>query len=124
MLTAAPVVAFLATADPAAAIAFSRDGLGLRLVEDMAFALVFDAGGTELRIQKVQTLVPAGYTALGWAVDDIARTVGDLAGRGVRVERFDGMGQDADGVWTSPGGARVAWFRDTDGNLLSLTQYP
>ena len=48
----------------------------------------------------------------------------DLARRGVAFERYDGLQQDAAGVWTAPGGARIAWFRDPDGNVLSLTQPP
>ena len=59
---------------------------------------------------------------LGWTVGDIHAMITDLAGRGVAFERFDGLEQDEAGVWTAPGGARIAWFRDPDGNVLSLTQ--
>ena len=75
-----------------------------------------------LRVTAVHQVVPAGYTVLGWRVADIEAVVRDLSARGVAFSRFDGMDQDDNGIWTSPGGAKVAWFTDPDGNLLSLTQ--
>ena len=123
MLHAAPLVAFAATADPARALAFYRDTLGLPLTADEPFALVFDAHGTMLRVQKVEEVRAAPYTVLGWRVADIRAAVKELARRGVRFERYEGMGQDRSGVWQSPGGARVAWFKDPDGNVQSLTQF-
>ncbi len=122
MLGTAPVIAFLGTADPDAATVFYRDTLGLCFVADTPFAAVFDIGGTELRIQNVPSVTPTPQTALGWAVDQIEAAVSGLAARGVNFERFDGLAQDALGIWTAPGGARVAWFRDPDGNLLSHTR--
>jgi catechol 2,3-dioxygenase-like lactoylglutathione lyase family enzyme len=122
MLTTRPIVAFVATVDPPRAKAFYADTLGLRLVSEDAFALAFEAGGTLLRVATVQALQPAGYTVLGWIVPDIQRAVRDLSDRHVRFERYDGMGQDEHGVWKAPSGARVAWFRDPDGNTLSITQ--
>jgi hypothetical protein len=64
-----------------------------------------------------------GYTVLGWRVADIAATARGLAGRGVEFLRHDGMDQDENGAWTTPGGDKVAWFADPDGNVLSLTQF-
>jgi catechol 2,3-dioxygenase-like lactoylglutathione lyase family enzyme len=122
MLTEAPIVAFVATARPDQARHFYSEVLGLRLTHEDQFALAFDAGGTMLRVAIVEQLQPAGYTVLGWIVDDIHSTVADLRSRGVEFERFGFMEQDPDGVWTAPGGARVAWFKDPDGNTLSLTQ--
>jgi len=121
-LASSHVMAFVATCDPQRARAFYEDVLGLRLVEDEPFALVFDANGTTLRIAKVPALVPAGYTVLGWVVSDIAAGVAALQHRGVMFERFPGMTQDALGICTFPNGSRVAWFKDPDGNTLSLTQ--
>ena len=115
-------ILFLATANADASLAFFRDTLELGFVEDSPFALVFDAAGIMLRIQKVEAVTPVPYTALGFDVDDIAARVDALAERGVSFERFDFMPQDERGIWTTPDGARVAWFRDPDGNLLSLTQ--
>ena len=122
MLGSSKVVAFVATAAPARARAFYADSLGLSLVSEDSFALVFDAGGTTLRVSIVQEVRPAGYTVLGWMVPDIGVAVRDLAQRGVAFQRYDGLKQNAQGIWTAPSGARVAWFHDPDGNTLSLTQ--
>ena len=122
MLTDCPLVAFVATKDAAKARSFYEQTLGLRLVSDEPWALVFDAHGTRLRIQKVDEFEPLPFTTLGWQVLDIDRAVATLAKMGVRPERYPGMDQDATGVWASPSGARVAWFKDPDGNTLSLTQ--
>ena len=95
----------------------------MKLVADEPHALVFDAHGTMLRIQKAPQHVALPYTALGWQVPDITLAVDELLARGVRFERFPGFDQDARGVWKVPGGTMVAWFKDPDGNLLSLTQF-
>jgi catechol 2,3-dioxygenase-like lactoylglutathione lyase family enzyme len=124
MLADMPIVAFVATARPDEARTFYRDGLGLRLVGEDDFALVFDAGGTALRVTKVEHLQPAGYTVLGWLVEDLAAAIGDLTARGVTFEHFDFLPQDAGGIWTAPDGAQIAWFKDPDRNTLSLTQPP
>ena len=80
------------------------------------------AHGTSLRIQKVEAFQPRPFTALGWTVPDIGATVDDLSKRGVQFERYGGMDQDTRGIWNAPGGAKVAWFKDPDGNILSLTE--
>jgi hypothetical protein len=85
---------------------------------------VFDANGTMLRVTAVPELKPAGYTVAGWLVDDIGAAVRSLRDAGVDFRRFEGMDQDDLGVWTTPGGDKVAWFNDPDGNVLSLTQNP
>jgi catechol 2,3-dioxygenase-like lactoylglutathione lyase family enzyme len=117
----APIVAFAATANAGAAKAFYGDVLGLTLIVDDGFALVFDASGTMLRIAKVQAVAPPGYTTLGWHVADPIATATDLAARGVRFERYPGFEQDELGIWSPPGGGSVAWFKDRDGNLLSIS---
>jgi catechol 2,3-dioxygenase-like lactoylglutathione lyase family enzyme len=122
MLESSRLVAFVATAQPSLARAFYEGVLGLRLVTDDHFALVFDANGTTLRIAKVDEMTPAPSTVLGWSVADIAMTVEALTRAGVAFERFESLSQDEVGIWVSPGGARVAWFKDPDGNLLSVTQ--
>ncbi len=124
MLGSSDLVAFVATTDLDRARAFYREVLGLSLVEESPFACVFDAYGTSLRVTPVDEIRTAPYTVLGWVVDDIAETVQSLAAAGVVFERFTGMDQDDLGVWASPSGARVAWFTDPDGNVLSLTQLP
>jgi catechol 2,3-dioxygenase-like lactoylglutathione lyase family enzyme len=122
MLRNADVTGFIATTNPARAKAFYQDTLGLTLLTDDQFALAFDANGTELRVQKVEKLRPHPFTSLGWRVPDIAKAVAGLVKRGVSFERYEFMEQDELGVWQAPSGARVAWFKDPDGNLLSLTE--
>lgn len=123
LLASSKVMAFSATTDAERARAFYRDQLGLKLVEDQGFAMVFDAAGTMLRVQMVKEVRQAEYTALGWQVPDIAAKVEELEKAGVKFERYGFPGQDEKGIWTSPGGAKVAWFKDPDGNILSLTQF-
>ena len=122
MLTAGKVIAFVATTRADAARAFYEDTLKLRFVSDDPFAIVFDSNGIMLRVTKVQGFTPLPFTALGWTVDDVAAELAELRTRGVVFERFPGMGQDDDGIWTAPGGARIAWFKDPDGNVLSIAQ--
>jgi catechol 2,3-dioxygenase-like lactoylglutathione lyase family enzyme len=116
------VMAFIATRDARRARAFYADVLGLQLMADEPHALVFDANGTMLRIQKVKTTVVLPYTALGWKVPDIRAAVHELRAKGVAFERYDFLEQDEDGIWTA-GGDRVAWFKDPDGHTLSITQF-
>jgi catechol 2,3-dioxygenase-like lactoylglutathione lyase family enzyme len=123
VLTNNNAISFVATRNPSAARSFYEDTLGLRLVADEHFALVFDVNGRMLRIAKTEELTPAAHTVLGWEVEAIEAKVKDLRARGVAFLRFDGMPQDALGIWTSPSGAKVAWFKDPDGNSLSLTQF-
>ena len=122
-LATSPLIAFLATADPARSRQFYEGVLQLRLVSEDPFATVFDCNGTMLRVQKVDAVSSVSYTSLGWQTDDIAQLVQELGHRGVQPERYEGLQQDELGIWTSPGGAKVAWFKDPDGNVLSLTQF-
>lgn len=122
MLGSAALVAFAPTTDLDRAQAFYGTTLGLALVTRDGFACQFDAHGTPLRVSLVDTLTPAPGTVLGWVVPDIHAAVRGLADRGVTFARYDGMGQDDDGVWTAPSGDCVAWFHDPDGNTLSLTE--
>ena len=124
VLGAKPVMAFVATSSAERAKAFYRDKLGLRLVREEPIALVFDANGTMLRVQIVGKITPAPYTVLGWEVADIGATASALERAGVVLERIRGFGQDALGVWTAGDGTKVAWFKDPDGNTLSVTQFP
>jgi catechol 2,3-dioxygenase-like lactoylglutathione lyase family enzyme len=122
MLESSDLVAFVAATDLGRARAFYEQTLGLPVVEHNDFACVLDAHGTMLRVTAVPKVAQPGYTVLGWRVGDIAASVRELTARGVSFLRFDGMNQDEDGIWTTPSGARVAWFADPDGNTLSLTQ--
>ena len=115
---------FAATTNAKRARAFYEERLGLRFISNDPFALVFAVGKLCLRIQKVEQKAAQNHTVLGWEVRDIAREVKRLTKAGVRFSRFDGLGQDELGVWHSPSGAKVAWFQDPDGNILSLTEFP
>jgi len=123
VLASSKVVAFLATSDAARAKAFYGEVLGLRLLSEDGFAVVFDANGTTLRVAIVREVVPAPYTVLGWDVEDIAATARRLSGAGVVFERYGWLQQDELGIWNSPSGAKVAWFKDLDGNVLSVSQH-
>jgi len=123
MLGSAQPTAFLATTESRRAATFFGETLGLRRVSEDAFALVFDLHGVELRIQKVEQLTPQPFTVLGWQVRNLSASIESMIARGVVFESFPGLTQDARGVWQAPSGARVAWFRDPDGNLLSIAEY-
>lgn len=101
-----------------------RGVIGLRLISQGRFGLVLDANGTMLRVTNVQNFKPQQFTILGWDVTDIDGAVADLNQRGVRLENYGMAEQNERGIWKSPSGARVAWFKDPDGNVLSLTQFP
>jgi len=116
-------ILFLATANAKRSRDFYQRVLDLAFVADEPPALVFRVGDSMLRIQKVERVQAAPYTALGWAVSDIRQTVQHLRAAGVAFQRYEGMKQDDDGIWQAPSGALVAWFRDPDGHVLSLTQF-
>jgi catechol 2,3-dioxygenase-like lactoylglutathione lyase family enzyme len=122
VLANARLVALVSTTDLARARTFYEGILELMLVEQTAIACVFSSGGTTLRVTLVDEVAKAPYTVLGWTVPDIAEAVRELAERGVETERYGALVQDELGVWTAPSGARVAWFRDPDENLLSITE--
>jgi catechol 2,3-dioxygenase-like lactoylglutathione lyase family enzyme len=122
MLGNATLVAFVSTSDPERAKAFYSDVLGLELIEQTPFACVFRTPNAELRVTVVADIVAAPYTVLGWRIADIEASVRKLAATGTAPLRYDGLEQDELGIWTSPTGARVVWFEDPDGNVLSMTQ--
>ena len=117
-------IAFIATSRPVEALAFYSQTLGLKLVEETPYLIVFDAFGTLLRVQKVKSVQPHSYTTLGFDVTDIEGTARRLADAGVSGTRYPGFEQDTLGIWTAPSGTRVFWFPDPDGNVLSLSQSP
>jgi catechol 2,3-dioxygenase-like lactoylglutathione lyase family enzyme len=123
MLGTCPAIAFTLTTDPDRARAFYESVLGLAFLRQDDYALVFDANGTQLRVSMTPAHTPAEHPVLGWAVADIAATVRGLVAAGVQFERYPFLEQDALGIWTSPdGAAKVAFFKDPDGNVLSLTE--
>lgn len=123
ILANSDVMVFIATTQSEKARAFYCDVLGLSFEEDSPFALVVRCANATLRIQKVQSFQPLPFTSLGWIVKDIKATAQQLIEKGINCERFEGMSQDDLGIWASPSGAQVCWFKDPDGNVLSLTQF-
>ncbi|HTU51853.1 MAG TPA: glyoxalase superfamily protein [Acidobacteriaceae bacterium] len=119
------IIGFVTIVDVERAKSFYRDILGLRLIsEEPPFALVFDANGIMIRLGMGKHLPPASGTVLGWQVPDIVSVVRNLESAGVQFERYEFLKQDDAGIWTSPTGARVAWFKDPDGNVLSVSEHP
>lgn len=123
VLDAASPVAFVAATDLGRARDFYERTLGLTFVREDQFALVFDLRGTTLRIARVERLQPQPFTVLGWRVDDVASVVHALSAAGVTFRRYAELEQDEVGIWTSPSGARIAWFADPDGNVLAVSEY-
>lgn len=116
-------VSFIASAHTDEALQFYQNVMGLTLVEDTPFALVFSDAGQMLRIQKVPEHTPAPHTVHGWEVIDIEAEIGELSSKGVQFLRYEWLDQSPSGIWTSPDGHRVAWFNDPSANNLSLTQF-
>ena len=123
MLGTTNIIAFVPTSDPVKARAFYEGVLGLRFVKDDGFALVLDANGIMVRVAKSGDFTPAPFTILGWEVSDIAKMASRLKEKGVALERFSFLQQDELGVWAAPGGDKVAWFKDPDGNMLSISEH-
>jgi catechol 2,3-dioxygenase-like lactoylglutathione lyase family enzyme len=123
MLCECPVIAFIPTKDAVRARPFYENVLGLRFVSDDAFAVVMDAKGTMVRIVRVGEFTPAPFTILGFQVENIDQAVAELTGKGLVFARYAYFEQSPEGIWTAPNGAKVAWFLDPDGNVLSLSQH-
>jgi catechol 2,3-dioxygenase-like lactoylglutathione lyase family enzyme len=121
MLADKKLKAFVPTTKPDKAKSFYKDILGLELLSEDDYALEFNANGTLLRVTIVPELKPHPFTVLGWDVDNIASTIRSLNDKNVFCEKYDFLEQDNLGIWVAPGGAKVAWFKDPDGNVLSLT---
>jgi catechol 2,3-dioxygenase-like lactoylglutathione lyase family enzyme len=125
MSTLGTLIGFIPTRDGDAARDFYEKKVGLRFISDDQFALVFQSGENMIRISRAGSFTPAPFTILGWQSSNIERDVRDMSARGITFERFDYMGpQDELGIWAAPGGgAKVAWFKDPDGNTLSISQH-
>ena len=123
MAVLAKMVGFVMTTDPRKAKAFYGDVLGFQLIDEDEYALVYDANGTMIRIGKAKEFKPAQGTILGWEVEDIHTAIRELVPRGVRFEQWGLPFMKQDGVWTPPNGDRVAWFKDPEGNVLSISQH-
>ena len=122
MLGSAKIVGFVPIVGSGRAKAFYEGSLGLRFVRDDGVALVFDANGITLRLVKLEKITPAHYTILGWEVSRIENVVKELQVKGIHFERYGFFKQDELGIWTAPSGDKVAWFKDPDGNTLSISE--
>jgi len=123
MLASTNIVAFVPTRNAEMARAFYEGVLGLRFVKDDGFAMVLDANGITVRVTKAPPFTPAPFTILGWQVTEIEKVAAGLQAKGVQFERFGFFEQDKLGIWTAPSGDKVAWFKDPDGNILSVSQH-
>lgn len=116
-------IGFIPTRDAEAARRFYEGVLGMRFVSDDKFAVVLDAEGAMIRVVRAGDFTPQRFTIFGWEVNDIAEAVEDLKAAGVQFENYGLPGQGADAIWHAPGGDQVAWFKDPDGNVLSVSQH-
>jgi catechol 2,3-dioxygenase-like lactoylglutathione lyase family enzyme len=126
MLGSAKIVAFVPTRSPVRARQFYEKTLGLNFIADDKFALVFESNGVMIRVVDISGIPdykPPPFTVLGWNVEDISEAAMALQKKGVELERYLGLEQDDLGVWSAPGGAKVAWFKDPDGNTLSVSEH-
>lgn len=122
MVAASKLIAFIPTQNADSALSFYRDVLGLRFLSDDSFAIVMESNGNTVRLVRLEKFTAASYTILGWQVEDIEKTVKELTAKGLAFQRYSFLEQSEDGIWTSPSGAKVAWFHDPDGNTLSFSQ--
>jgi catechol 2,3-dioxygenase-like lactoylglutathione lyase family enzyme len=123
MLASSNVIGFVPTKDSAQARSFYEGKLGFQFVSEDQFALVVRAGETMIRIAKVKDFAPPPFTVLGWEVSNIEEVVAWLQKRGVAFEKYPWVANKELGIWTAPTGDKVAWFKDPDGNVLSVSQH-
>ncbi len=124
MLFEPKVTAFLPTINPTESKLFYMDVLGLKLISEDPYALAFEGNGSLIRITTVGEFKPHPFAVLGFRIEEIITAVETLTEKKVKFEIYHGLDQDDLGIWTAPSKAKVAWFKDPDGNVLSLTQYP
>ncbi len=123
MLSSGKLIGFVPTGDSQRSREFYEGKLGFKFVSDDQFALVMQAGENMIRIAKAGKFTPAQYTVMGWEVTDIDAMVKWLTERGVIFEKYPFVQDQKLGIWTTPNGDKVAWFKDPDGNVLSLSQH-
>jgi catechol 2,3-dioxygenase-like lactoylglutathione lyase family enzyme len=123
MLEDKKLKAFIPTIKPEKARNFYKNVLGLKLISEDQYGMEFNTNGALLRVTTVNKLTPHPFTVMGWDVDDLPTLINSLTEAGVEFEQYDFLEQDNNGIWMAPGNVKVAWFKDPDGNLLSLTEY-
>jgi catechol 2,3-dioxygenase-like lactoylglutathione lyase family enzyme len=124
MLTSGKLVGFIATTDYEKSRAFYEGKLGFEFISLDQFALVVRAGEHKIRIAKVANFTPFQGTVLGWEVGDIEAVAIWLRDRGVDTEKYSFVADQQLGIWIAPSGDKVAWFKDPDGNVLSISHHP
>jgi len=124
MLTRNRIMAFVPSADLGRSRGFYEGTLGMRVLYQDGFAVALTSGGIMIRVTQVGKFTPQKFTVFGWEVANIEQAVAKLLARGIVFNQYGMPGQDEQGIWTAPGGAKVAWFNDPDGNVLSLTRFP
>ena len=123
MLAASKIIGFVPTKDAVKARNFYEGKLGFQFISDDPFALVVQAGETRIRIVKVPDFTPAPFTVLGWEVSNIEEMAAWLQKQGVVFEKYPWVQDKESGIWVAPSGDKVAWFKDPDGNVLSISQH-
>lgn len=123
MLVSGRIMGFVLTKDAKQARDFYENKLGFEFISDDEFALVMRAGQNKIRLAKGTKFTPPHYTVLGWEVQDITSVVKWLLQRGVVFEKYPFVQDQQLGIWTTPNGDKVAWFKDPDGNVLSVSQH-
>ena len=123
MLTTGKLLGILTTTDYAKARDFYENTLGFQFASLDQYALALRAGENMIRISKAETFKPAQGTVLGWEVDDVKATVLWLKNRNVNTEKYAFVADQESGIWCTPAGDQVAWFKDPDGNVLSVSHH-
>jgi len=123
MLAKSKLIGFVQTTDYEKARAFYEGKLAFAFVSLDQFALVMRAGAHMIRIVKVPKFTPVQGTILGWEVDDVPSAAAWLVEKGVAMEKYPFVQDKETGIWTTPNGDKVAWFKDPDGNILSISQH-
>lgn len=122
VLSRSAVATFIAAKETEAARDFYENKLGLTVLSEDDWGVMYDANGTTVRLQKGIDFTPHEFTVLGWHVEDIEGAKAELEARGVIFEIYPWLPEGSNGIMTFPGGARVCWFKDPHGNVLSLDQ--
>ena len=123
MLAPAKMVGFVPTSDYERARAFYEGKLGFQFVSLDQYALVMKVGGHTVRISKIPDFTPRQGTILGWEVENIESAATWPRDRGVTLEKYPFVQDRELGIWTTSTGEKVAWFKDPDGNILSVSQH-
>ncbi len=124
MLTTTKAFSGFSVDDIDAAKRFYGDTLGLDVSEDHGMLTLHIGGGGSVLVYPKPDHTPASFTILNFPVEDIDAAVDELAGKGVRFERYDAFEHDDKGICRAEGGPPIAWFTDPAGNVLAVLEQP